>query len=240
MLLALDTSTLSLSWPWWRRAGAWWSSCVVGPPPRQSDVLPGALAELPRRARRSPSRPLDGFVAGLGPGSFTGLRIGLATLKGLAYALERPLVGASSLAAVALRSRLEGVELFACAVVKKASSTWAATCGRAGGASLRWRPRVSLTVAAFADALIATPGGAGRGAGAVDYRAPLLALGVRRRSSSQGPLVPSAVALARLVTVPAASASRPSSPSSRTTSAARAPRRTRSFRRCPGSSRGRA
>jgi tRNA threonylcarbamoyladenosine biosynthesis protein TsaB len=45
---------------------------------------------------------LGGFAVGLGPGSFTGLRIGLATWKGLAYANKRPIAGASSLAAMAL------------------------------------------------------------------------------------------------------------------------------------------
>ena len=40
---------------------------------------------------------VDGFAVGLGPGSFTGLRIGMATMKGLASAMHRPLLGVSTL-----------------------------------------------------------------------------------------------------------------------------------------------
>ncbi len=44
---------------------------------------------------------IDGIAAGLGPGSFTGLRIGLATAKGLAMASGLPLLGCSTLEIVA-------------------------------------------------------------------------------------------------------------------------------------------
>jgi len=40
---------------------------------------------------------LDGFAISLGPGSFTGLRIGVSTVKGLAYAVQKPVVGVSTL-----------------------------------------------------------------------------------------------------------------------------------------------
>ena len=44
---------------------------------------------------------MDGFAATIGPGSFTGLRIGISAVKGLAYALHKPMVGISSLEALA-------------------------------------------------------------------------------------------------------------------------------------------
>jgi tRNA threonylcarbamoyladenosine biosynthesis protein TsaB len=45
---------------------------------------------------------IDGFALAIGPGSFTGLRIGLSTIKGLAWSLKKKVVGVSTLEALAM------------------------------------------------------------------------------------------------------------------------------------------
>jgi tRNA threonylcarbamoyladenosine biosynthesis protein TsaB len=46
-------------------------------------------------------KQIEGYAASVGPGSFTGLRIGLSAVKGLAEVLPQPVVGVSSLEALA-------------------------------------------------------------------------------------------------------------------------------------------
>jgi tRNA threonylcarbamoyladenosine biosynthesis protein TsaB len=51
---------------------------------------------------------IDGFVVASGPGSFTGLRVGLAAVKALAEVLAKPIAAVSLLEALALATRLQG------------------------------------------------------------------------------------------------------------------------------------
>lgn len=46
-------------------------------------------------------KDIDLFAASLGPGSFTGLRIGITTIKAMAQALDKPVVGVSALEGLA-------------------------------------------------------------------------------------------------------------------------------------------
>ena len=50
-------------------------------------------------------KEVDFFAANVGPGSFTGVRIGTGTIKGLAHALKKPVVSVNSLEALAIQNQ---------------------------------------------------------------------------------------------------------------------------------------
>jgi tRNA threonylcarbamoyladenosine biosynthesis protein TsaB len=61
-----------------------------------SERLLGAIEFILREAR-CPIGEIDGWAVSLGPGSFTGLRIGVSTVKGLAFATGKPVAGVYTL-----------------------------------------------------------------------------------------------------------------------------------------------
>lgn len=68
-----------------------------------SEVLLSTIA-LALKAVELEVEKLDGFAISIGPGSFTGLRIGLSTVKGLCFASGKPLAAVPSLDALAALS----------------------------------------------------------------------------------------------------------------------------------------
>jgi tRNA threonylcarbamoyladenosine biosynthesis protein TsaB len=98
LVLALDTTT--------RRGSAALSrdgvvlDCDVGDPAlTYGQRLPGDLVRLLGRHTLGVG-DVDLFAVAAGPGSFTGIRIGIATMQGLALANGRPLAGVSALDAL--------------------------------------------------------------------------------------------------------------------------------------------
>lgn len=65
-----------------------------------AERLPGELMQL-LEVQGLTLAEVDAFAVATGPGSFTGLRVGIATMQGLAFARDRPLFGVSALDALA-------------------------------------------------------------------------------------------------------------------------------------------
>jgi tRNA threonylcarbamoyladenosine biosynthesis protein TsaB len=85
-------------------AGAVGVVALAGPTPRSELVM--AAVDLLLRAAGLERSAIEGVVASRGPGSFTGVRVALATAQGLAMALGVPRHGFSSLLAQAARTVL--------------------------------------------------------------------------------------------------------------------------------------
>ena len=99
LVLALDTTTSSGSCAL-ARGGRVVVEQVNDAPHAHDEHLPGDLIQLLDRAGTRPG-DIDVFAVATGPGSFTGLRIGIATMQGLAFAEGKPLVGVSGFDALA-------------------------------------------------------------------------------------------------------------------------------------------
>ncbi len=172
-----------------------------GPPQKQSELLPGVIGELlARHAVRLEA--LEGLAVGLGPGSFTGLRIGLATAKALAYAARVRLAGVSSLRAVALEGP-EGRLLIPSAVARQ-DELYAGFYRRRGEALEEVEPEQALRPAELAARLAATEDALALGPSIAEYRAKLEAAGAPPERLQDAPPWPSAVSIARLARLPEA------------------------------------
>lgn len=101
MILVIDTATRRPIVALASRAGALLAERTWESRHRHGEELLARLNEVLAEVggRR---QDLTGVVVGTGPGSFTGLRIGMATAKTIAYAMSLPIVGVSSTRALAL------------------------------------------------------------------------------------------------------------------------------------------
>ncbi len=149
--------------------------------PRHTTQLMSLIADVMRRARCGWPE-IDRIAVGVGPGTFTGLRIGVATARALAQARSIDLVGVSSLRSLALgaadEARARGSDAVVPVLDARRSEVFAAA----------WRPddiaaqddvqALLAPVAIAPDALAQSAGAIGHrrleiGDGAVEFRAVL-------------------------------------------------------------------
>jgi tRNA threonylcarbamoyl adenosine modification protein YeaZ len=95
MILALDTSTAACTAALFDESG----DCIA----RRDEVIGRGHAErlVPMIAEMLEGRSADRILVGVGPGSFTGIRVGIAAAHGLAIGWGAELAGMSSLALLA-------------------------------------------------------------------------------------------------------------------------------------------
>jgi tRNA threonylcarbamoyladenosine biosynthesis protein TsaB len=114
-----------------------------------------ALAlEMARRAVRD----LEGIAVSLGPGSFTGIRIGVATAKALALALDRPIAGVPTLDALAASVAAPPGTLVCPIIDARAGEVYAAVCRATPDGIRRCEGPMQLAIDALATKLAAFSG----------------------------------------------------------------------------------
>jgi tRNA threonylcarbamoyl adenosine modification protein YeaZ len=107
-LLAIDTATSEVVVAAGSLDGELLGATLIPAGHRHGEVLLPAIGRLQGEVNLRRSR-IHAIVVGTGPGAFTGLRVGIATAKALAHALERPIVGISTGEALLDAARSEGM-----------------------------------------------------------------------------------------------------------------------------------
>ena len=99
---------------------------------------------------------MDAIAVAAGPGSFTGIRIGVAAAKGLAFAAEKPAVGVSTLAAMA-RNVAFCDGLVVCAMDARRQQVYNALFAAKDGRLTRLTPDRAISLEALAEELAGDP-----------------------------------------------------------------------------------
>jgi len=107
MILALNTSTLQFGLALLEEDGNIRAEYFMSKGKGHFGSLMPALDFLVTSSK-SDIHDLEGIIVAMGPGSFTGLRVGLSTAKGLSHGLEVPIIGVSSLEAMAYQLSYSG------------------------------------------------------------------------------------------------------------------------------------
>jgi tRNA threonylcarbamoyladenosine biosynthesis protein TsaB len=108
-ILALDTTTNYLTLGLGDEKGIYEYRLEVG---RRMSIVLTRTIERALGALEWSIGDINYFACGIGPGSFTGVRMGLATIKGLAWSLHKPVIGVSTLDILARNVNTEEKTIF--------------------------------------------------------------------------------------------------------------------------------
>lgn len=103
LLLSLETSSQACSVAL-HNNGLLLASREIDTPRSAASQLAGMIREVINESQHK-TNDLQGIVVASGPGSYTGLRIGVATAKGLCYALNIPLIAINTLQLLAYQGK---------------------------------------------------------------------------------------------------------------------------------------
>jgi tRNA threonylcarbamoyladenosine biosynthesis protein TsaB len=148
LLLALETSGVSGSVALITPAGCLAEQAIAANQTHAQHLLP-AIDQLLREAKIDWPQ-IDAIAVSLGPGSFTGLRIGLSTAKGLSMATGKPLIGVPSLDALASQGKGQGLPVCALIDARKKEVYAALYRENAAGEMKRQSDYLALAPAALA------------------------------------------------------------------------------------------
>lgn len=114
-ILAIDTTAKTAAGAICEDATALASFQVTGGFTHSETMLP-EVDKLFSKTSLTPD-DIDLFAISSGPGSFTGVRIGVSLIKGLAFGKEKPCIGVSTLEALCKNGATLGGDFIACAVM---------------------------------------------------------------------------------------------------------------------------
>jgi tRNA threonylcarbamoyladenosine biosynthesis protein TsaB len=118
--------------------------------PATSAKIPGQIQALLKAADLDIGE-IDAFAVTVGPGSFTGVRVGIALVKGLAYSTGKPVIPLSSLELLALNEKNSAIPVCALFDARR-GEVYTATYSFIGGAKLI-RPEMAIGPAELLDQL---------------------------------------------------------------------------------------
>ena len=114
MILAINTSTVQFGLALLTDQGIVISECLISPGSKNFKGFMPGIASLFENSSKEINE-LNAIIVVKGPGSFTGLRVGLSTAKGMAQGLQIPIIGVSGLEVMA--SQLSNTQLSICPLI---------------------------------------------------------------------------------------------------------------------------